>query len=189
MNVFAVIPAYNADNTIARVIHGCVKILPRENVIVVDDGSTDRTRSLVEQSGATIIVHQKNKGKGSALRSGFNTALKFNCDAVVTLDADMQHDPNYIHDFIKAAKENEDWGIIIGSRWRAGSKMPLDRRFSNKITSLMLSIRCGQKISDSQSGYRFLRKNVLENVNITESGFMAETEILIRMLKPMKLMI
>lgn len=180
MNLFAVIPAYNAENTIARVIHGCVAQMPRENIIVVDDGSSDRTRSLVEQSGATIIVHQTNRGKGAGLRSGFSASLKYGCDGVITLDADLQHDPASIPDFLEAAETNPEWGIIIGTRWRSGSKMPWDRRLSNKWTSIMLSLRTGQKISDSQSGYRFIRRDVIENVITKENGFMAETEILIR---------
>ena len=180
MNLFAVIPAYNAENTIARVIHGCVAQLPRENIIVVDDGSSDRTRQLVEQSGATIIVHQNNRGKGAGLRSGFSVALKNGCDGVITLDADLQHDPASIPKFIEAAEANPDWGIIIGTRWRSGSKMPWDRRLSNKLTSFMLSMRAGQKISDSQSGYRFIRRNVMENIITREDGFMAESELLIR---------
>ena len=109
MNLFAVIPAYNAENTIARVIHGCVAQLPRENIIVVDDGSSDKTRSLVEQSGATIIVHQNNRGKGAGLRSGFSVALKNGCDGVITLDADLQHDPASIPKFIEAAEANPEW--------------------------------------------------------------------------------
>jgi len=180
LNLFVVIPAYNADNTIARVIHGCVAQLPRENIIVVDDGSSDKTRQLVEQSGATIIVHQNNRGKGAGLRSGFSVALKNGCDGVITLDADLQHDPASIPKFIETAEANPEWGIIIGTRWRSGSDMPWERRFSNKLTSFMLSMRAGQKISDSQSGYRFIRRNVMENVITKEDGFMAESEILIR---------
>ena len=180
MNVFAVIPAFNADKNIARVIHGCIQHIPRENVIVVDDGSTDRTRRLVEQSGATVIVHDGNRGKGAALRSGFSTALKYDSDLVITLDADMQHDPKYLPDFIKAAEEHKDWDIIIGTRRRSGSDMPWDRRLSNKWTSILLSIRTGQKISDSQSGYRLIRQSVLENVMTKETGFIAESELLIK---------
>ena len=107
MNLFAVIPAFNADRTIARVIHGCVSIIPRENIIVIDDGSTDKTRSLVEQSGATILVHDNNRGKGAALRSGFGAALKYGCDAVITLDADLQHDPAYIPKFLELSENND----------------------------------------------------------------------------------
>ena len=180
MNIFALIPAYNADKHIARVIHGCVEHLPRENVIVVDDGSTDRTRSLIEQSGATVIVHDNNRGKGAALRSGFSVALKYKCDMVITLDADMQHDPKYLPEFIEAAEEHHDWDIIIGTRRRSGSEMPWDRRLSNKWTSILLSRRTGQKISDSQSGYRLIRRNVLENVVTKETGFIAESELLIK---------
>ena len=180
MNLFVIIPAYNAENTISRVIHGCLSFVPRENIIVVDDGSTDNTRNLVEQLGATIIVHDKNRGKGAALRSGFSAALKYGCDAVITLDADLQHDPTYIAMFLDMIKKREEWGIIIGTRWRSGSKMPLDRRVSNKLTSFLISIRTGQKISDSQSGYRFITRELLEKVVTNEKGFMAETEILIR---------
>ncbi len=180
MNIFALIPAFNAERTIARVIHGCISFVPRENIIVVDDGSTDETRSLVEQSGATIIVHDKNRGKGAALRSGFSAALKYNCDAVVTLDADLQHDPTYIVKFLDVSKKHVDWSIIIGSRWRHGTKMPLDRRLSNRLTSLLISIRTRQKIPDSQSGYRFIKRAVLEKVVTKENGFMAESELLIK---------
>lgn len=152
----------------------------RENIIVVDDGSTDKTRSLVEQSGATIIVHENNRGKGAALRSGFSTALKYGCDAVITLDADLQHDPTYIVKFTELLKKKDDFGIIIGSRWRSGTRMPLDRRLSNRITSFLLSIRTGQKIPDSQSGYRLITREVLEKIITNEDRFMAETELLIK---------
>ncbi len=180
MNLFAVIPAFNADRTIARVIHGCVSVIARENIIVIDDGSTDKTRSLVEQSGATILVHENNRGKGAALRSGFGAALKYGCDAVITLDADLQHDPAYIVKFLELTEKHEDWGIIIGSRWRSGTKMPLIRRLSNQITSFLISIRTGQKIPDSQSGYRLIKRNVLEKVMTNENRFMAETELLLK---------
>ena len=180
MNLFAIIPAYNAESTIARAIHGCLSFIPRENIIVIDDGSTDKTRSLVEQSGATIIVHDKNRGKGAALRSGFSAALKYDCDAVITLDADLQHDPTYIVKFLELLKKEADWGIIIGSRWRSDTKMPLDRRLSNRITSFLISLRTGQKIPDSQSGYRLLKREVLEKVTTTEDRFMAETELLLK---------
>jgi len=180
LNLFVIIPAFNADRTIAQVIHGCVSVVPRENIIVVDDGSTDKTRTLVEQSGATIIVHENNRGKGAALRSGFSAALKYGCDAVITLDADLQHDPTYIVKFLELIKKDEDWGIIIGSRWRSGTKMPLDRRLSNRITSFLISIRTGQKIPDSQSGYRLIKRDVLEKVVIKENRFMAETELLLK---------
>jgi len=180
LNLFVVIPAFNADRTIAQVIHGCVSVVQRENIIVVDDGSTDKTRTLVEQSGATIIVHENNRGKGAALRSGFSAALKYGCDAVITLDADLQHDPTYIVKFLELIKKDENWGIIIGSRWRSGTKMPLDRRLSNRITSFLISIRTGQKIPDSQSGYRLIKRDVLEKVVTKENRFMAETELLLK---------
>ncbi|MCH7819633.1 MAG: glycosyltransferase family 2 protein [Candidatus Marinimicrobia bacterium] len=180
LNLFVIIPAFNAERTIARVIHGCVSVVPRENIIVVDDGSTDKTRNLVEQSGATIIVHANNRGKGAALRSGFSAALKYGCEAVITLDADLQHDPNYIVQFVELLEKREDLGIVIGSRWRSGTKMPLDRRFSNSITSFLISIRTGQRIPDSQSGYRLIKRAVLEKVVTYEDRFMAETELLLK---------
>lgn len=126
-NICAVIPAYNAERTIKILIERVKKFIPLEDIVVVDDGSTDMTSEIALGCGANVLKHAKNYGKGKALKTGFKFAILKNYDAVLTLDADLQHDPDEIPKLID--KFSEGFDIVIGNRMKNLKSMPVERIF------------------------------------------------------------
>lgn len=176
MKVCAVIPAYNEADQISNVIRGILPIVSR--VIVVDDGSKDRTEEIAKKAGAVVKKHPKNLGKGAAIETGIKAALNSDCDAFILMDADAQHDWEEIPLFVKKMKQSKA-GIVIGNRMRDTQKMPLIRKWTNQFTSWVVSKLCRQKIEDSQCGFRLVSKKVVEDVDLSLSRFDAESEFLI----------
>lgn len=176
--VIALIPAFNEETRITAVIKGTQQYLP---VWVVDDGSVDQTARVASQAGAEVISYMPNRGKGAALRVGFLKALEFGADAVITLDADGQHDPEEIPQFLKTYKLKNP-AMIIGAR--DFSKMPFTRKLANTIGRKLLSWAAGQEIRDNQSGFRLIRRDLMEAMlESEESGFEFEVEMVITCLK------
>lgn len=178
--IYIVIPAYNAAPHLKSVLPQLRQFVPTHQIIMVNDGSTDQTADLI--LGHTNILyheHSKNQGKGQALQSGFQLALdQPDLRAVITLDADGQHEPHFIPAFIKLYNQR-NFDLIIGARSRNLSAMPVHRIMSNSITSLMLSLRSGVSIRDSQSGFRLIDKQILASVKTKFSGYQAETELVL----------
>jgi glycosyltransferase involved in cell wall biosynthesis len=178
--IAVLIPAFNAAETLAGVLSQVRAFFPAESIVVVDDGSTDTTASIARSAGAHVIQHGSNRGKGAALRSGFEYLLKKTaCECVLTLDADFQHDPSEIPNFL-ARWNGGNADVILGHRKRLGSAMPIHRVMSNAITSFLVSARAGVEIKDSQCGYRCISREVLSAVKFVSDGFEAETEILVK---------
>jgi glycosyltransferase involved in cell wall biosynthesis len=173
------IPAYNASLTISELIEKTSEFVNKNNIVVVDDGSQDQTFTIAQRTGAVVLKHERNKGKGEALKTGFKYALEKNFEAILTIDADLQHDPSSIVDFLKKTSENFN-GIIIGTRDIHLKKMPLARWLSNSLTSVILSILSGQTIRDSQSGYRLISTQVLKKVKLKAKKYDLESEILVK---------
>lgn len=179
MNKIAVIiPAYNAGTTIAELIERTSRFVDREDIVIIDDGSCDQTSEIAGGTGAVILRHEANRGKGEALMTGFRYAEKRDYPAVITLDADLQHDPECIPDFIRRASGFS--GIIIGTRRRNLKIMPFGRWLSNTLTSAIVSVLAGQSIRDSQSGYRLITAQVLKRVKLDSRRYDLESEILIK---------
>ena len=174
MRICVIIPAYNEAENIGAVVAGARRFI--EDVAVVDDGSTDDTAARARQAGAILLEHKVNQGKGEALKTGFDYALEKNYDAVITLDADGQHDPDEIPQFIKVAEEAD---VVVGTRARQRAGMPLIRRATNTISSWILSGLAGQRLTDTQSGYRLIKARVLRTAKTKTTGFEAESEILL----------
>ena len=174
--VCAVIPAYNEARHIAQVVTGVRRQLP--DVVVVDDGSRDDTAERAAQAGAHVIRHPRNQGKGGALQTAFDYATDRGYDAVIALDADGQHDPAEIPRFLAALACGRG-DIILGSRMADPRGMPWLRRWTNRTTSVILSRLSGQRIQDSQSGYKAILVEVLRHVRPTGAGFDAESEFLV----------
>ncbi|MCK4310136.1 MAG: glycosyltransferase family 2 protein [Methanomicrobia archaeon] len=172
MKILALIPAYNEAEKIGKVVKETLQYC---DVLVVDDGSIDTTGKIAEESGAFVVTHEKNRGKGDALITGFTYALKNGYESIITLDADGQHDPSEIPKFLKKV---DTYDIVIGVR--GFREMPFPRKISNTITTLLLSLRTRQKIGDSQSGYRMIKTDVLRGLNFKTGGFILESELLIR---------
>lgn len=177
MKICLLIPAYNEARTIGQVVSEARKVI--EYVVVVDDGSRDNTAQLAEDSGAVVIKHPVNRGKGAALRTGFQHVLDHGYDALITMDSDGQHDVNDIPGFLEAFSKTGS-GIIIGSRMQDISTMPAIRKFTNKFTSFVGSLLAHQKIKDSQSGFRLISSDVLRAVELETTGYEMESEILIK---------
>jgi glycosyltransferase involved in cell wall biosynthesis len=173
--VIALIPGYQAGPRIAAVVAAARQHLP---VVVVDDGSTDDTAIQAEAAGATVIRQVPNQGKGVALREGFRHALAQGVDAVVTLDADGQHDPAEIPRFL-AAFEAARPELIVGRR--DFRRMPPVRRVSNTIGGLILSAAVGRAIPDNQSGFRLVGPRLMAALlESDEDGFAFEVEMIAR---------
>jgi len=179
MKVAAVIPAYNAGAPLAEVVRRTASEVGPENVIVVDDGSDDDSCAPDRLRGVTCITHRANLGKGAALRTGFREALERDVEAVVTLDADGQHDPAHIRDLVEEA-ESSDGDIVIGSRMANVGRMPWLRRLTNRTTSYLVSRLAGQRIEDSQSGFRLVRTRALKVLELKTEHYETESEMLIQ---------
>ncbi len=170
----ALIPAYNEAQRVTPVILGALRYLP---VLVVDDGSRDETVAVAEATGATVLRQVPNQGKGAALRAGLRWGLVQGYDAILTLDADGQHDPAEIPSFLaqQAASQPD---LLIGCR--DFSQMPFTRRAANTLGRWSFSWALGQRVEDNQSGYRLLSRRMAEAVlDSQEHGFEFEVEMIV----------
>ncbi len=174
--ICVVIPVYNEVEYLDELIH---KVTPHvSKIICIDDGSTDGSHELLDaKSEVELITNSKNYGKGFALRVGLQKAIDSGYDFIVTLDGDLQHVPELIPEFVNALK---NYDVVVGNRLHTLKGMPLQRIVSNKLTSWLLSKKVGQKIKDSQSGYRAFKRDVVKDILPIETGFEAETEMLIK---------
>jgi glycosyltransferase involved in cell wall biosynthesis len=173
--IVALIPAYQEGPRIGAVVEAARVHLP---VIVIDDGSTDDTAEAAQAAGATVIRQLPNAGKGAALRTGFGHALERGCAAVVTLDADGQHDPAEIPSFVDAFRARRP-ELVIGRR--AFDEMPAVRRLSNTLGGLTLSAALGRNVPDNQSGFRLIGRVLMRSMlESDESGFEFEVEMIAR---------
>jgi glycosyltransferase involved in cell wall biosynthesis len=172
-DVLALIPAYEAGPRVAGVVLGATAYLP---ALVVDDGSSDDTAARAKSAGATVLMQRPNQGKGAALRAGFRWALDRDVDAVLTLDADGQHDPAEIPTFLDAFERTKA-DLIIGRRDFA--RMPPVRRLANRLGGVAMSWAAGRHIPDNQSGYRLLSRRLIEALATSgEAGFEYEIEMI-----------
>lgn len=170
-----VIPALNTATTIGVLVRR-VKHLGFD-VIVVDDGSRDQTAAVASGQGALVISHLRNKGKGRALRTAFEYALRSGYEGVITMDSDGQHDPKDILPLVRAG-ELQHAGIAVGNRLTEGAPMPPVRWWTNHLMSAIVSAVARQSIADSQCGFRFIRAEVLSDVSLRARRFDLETELL-----------
>lgn len=175
--ICVLLPAFNEAQNIQKVIQEIRTIV--EDVVVVDDGSRDETAQLARRAGAVVISHKRNQGKGAALKTGFNYVLEKGYHGVITMDADGQHLPGEIKDFLPCI-ETEDPDILLGSRMHDPKGMPLDRLWTNLFTSWLISRRAGQKIEDCQSGFRYISSRVLQKTELATRTFDTEPELLMR---------
>jgi len=174
-NIFIIIPTYNEARTIGSIVGHLDQRGFR--VIVVDDGSRDRTVIDANRSGAELIVHVKNSGKGCCIREGMEHALKNGCEAVITMDGDGQHSLADIDKFIDEYRKSEA-DVIVGNRLHNPRRMPLIRRCTNRFMSFMISFLIAQKVDDSQCGYRLISRKAMETMALRTTKYEIESEIL-----------
>jgi hypothetical protein len=184
LEVLVAIPAYNEESSIAEVVRDS---LPHaDEVVVVDDGSSDDTVRLAEEAGATVIQHDANRGYGGALKTAFTEASRCHAEHLVVLDGDGQHDPS---DIVTLVTAQQDTGseIVIGSRSVSGSEtdMPLYRRFGfgvvNILTNLSMGVaRSRSRVADTQSGFRVYNSTAISSLADEDIGdnMSASTDIL-----------
>lgn len=173
-----VIPAYNAARTVTDVVQRARRAVPEAAVIVVDDGSSDDTASRARQAGAQVERHEGNQGKGRALATGLAAAAALGGPRfVVTLDADGQHPPEEIPRLLEPLEAGRA-DLVIGARRRSASAMPPHRRFTNWLSSSLVSRAIGQGVPDSQSGFRAMTREVATSVWCTGTRYEFETEFL-----------
>ncbi len=177
-NFCVLIPAYREQGRIGQVVEKARRYTP--HVIVVDDGSDDRTAEEAEKAGAIILRHPVNRGKGAALRTGFDVVARQNVEFVITLDGDGQHDPEDIPAFV-AAFQQQRHPVVVGNRMDHCEPMPRVRRWTNRFMSWLLSRRMGQRVPDTQSGFRLYRADILPYVSTESDRFAAESEVLLNM--------
>jgi len=174
------IPAYNAQETLGFVLK---KIEPLKiDTVVVDDGSSDETKRVALENGAQLLEHPLNLGKGAALRTGFQSILQKDYQVIITLDADGQHEPSEIPSLLKIFQSVKP-DILIASRAAEFGKMTFLRRFWNRLGVKAVARLCHSDITDSQSGFRLIRREVLKEVDLSTSRFETEMELLMNACK------
>lgn len=176
MKTLIIIPAYNCADSLERVITA-LKQNPGPDILVVDDGSTDNCSQIIDRSGLPLIRHERNRGKGAALISGFRYAKEHDYATVISMDGDSQHPADLIPEFLALHKHYPD-AVLLGERKRSPS-MPLTRRLSNSISAFLISKRIRRKIYDAQCGFRLIPLKHLKDPLPRRPGFIFESELLI----------
>ncbi|MFA6550896.1 MAG: glycosyltransferase family 2 protein [Candidatus Gracilibacteria bacterium] len=169
MKTFIVIPAYNEAKTVSRAVHD-LKTHGYRNIIVVDDGSSDKTFEEAERGGAIAIKHVINCGVGAATQTGIDFALKNGADAIVTFDADCQHFANDIENLIEPILKRK-YDVVIGSRFLNKQKVPFGRKMFNKIGNILTYLISGIYSTDSQSGIKVFSREAAKKIRITANRF------------------
>lgn len=177
MKLLIIIPSFNEEKMVRKVINKCLKY--SKYVLAINDGSEDNTLKEINKTKAICLNNIINKGKGYCLKKGFTYSYENKFDIVITIDADGQHDPDYIPIFLKEIQKG--YGIIMGVRQRKGSDMPYTKRASNFILSLIFSILSKRWFKDSQSGYRAIKVSILKDLKLESNRYGTESEILIKL--------
>lgn len=177
-NYLVIMPAWNESVHIGNLVRELTHM--HLNVLVVDDGSSDRTADIAEKAGAVTIRHRVNQGKGQSLADGFRYAADEGYDAVVTMDADGQHDPRDVLRFFDIYNRT-GIPVLVGNRMHDRHRMPLIRRVTNQTMSRILNRKMRQFVADTQNGFRLYQTDVVMMVIPEATGFAAESEILIKL--------
>ena len=175
MKTILIIPAFNEQNAIGEIIEKSFQYV--DDILVVDDGSSDNTYSIVKKTDALIIRHETNLGKGVALKDAFNYIKDY--DIVVTIDGDGQHNPSEIPKLIKPIKEGKA-DLVNGSRYLDGfdDDTPAYRRVGQRVLDIATNITSGTKVTDSQSGFRSFKGDTIKYYRFRDTGFGIESEML-----------
>jgi len=184
MRVAAVVPAYQAEATIADVV-GSLRDAWRSlgerdaGVVVVDDGSTDATAAQARTAGADVVVHERNRGKGAALCSGFARAVELGARAAVSVDADGQHPASQA--LLVAQADFPREALILGVRDMKRAGAPRANRFSNRFSNLFLSWFSGRPLTDTQCGLRRYPLPETLELGLRSTGYEFESEVILHM--------
>lgn len=172
--IIAAIPAYNEERHIEEIVTKTLQYV--DEVIVVDDGSTDRTGERAERAGAIVIKHDINMGKGVGINTAFKTAREINPVAMVLLDADGQHNPEEIPRLLDPVL-NKRADMVVGSRFLANNHIPKYRMLGQTVLNITTNLGSGIKLTDTQSGFRAFSRKAIERMALKETGFAVESEM------------
>lgn len=171
-----IVPVYNNVGTINGVVQRILRFC--QDVIVVDDGSTDGSSDSLEDLGAVVVRYEKNRGKGYALKTGFKEAKARGFERAITIDADGQHFPEDIPAFAAEAKKHPD-AMLVGSRNLRMENMPGGNTFANKFSNFWFRLQTGVNLPDTQSGFRLYQLNRIGKLHLLTSRYEAELELLV----------
>lgn len=173
--IVALLPSYNEEVAIGSIILRTKKYV--DDIIVIDDGSYDKTSEIAKLAGVNLIRHKTNLGKGAALKTGFEASKNY--DIIITIDSDAQHNPDEIPKLIQPIL-NDEADIVNGSRYINGTdeNTPSYRRVGQKVLDTATNVSTGLNLTDSQSGFRAFSKKTLNVFNFDDDGFGVESEML-----------
>lgn len=176
MKICVLIPSFNEEKTIGWLVRSVREL--GHDVIVIDDGSMDHTAKMAQEAGAEVIINEQNMGKGASLRKAFKILIGRSLDAAVVMDGDGQHLPGDLSRFVSRFAETGS-GVIVGNRMEKATGMPLVRWVTNAFMSYFISKKCGQRVPDTQCGYRLISMEVLRALELETENFEIESEILL----------
>jgi glycosyltransferase involved in cell wall biosynthesis len=162
--VLVAVPAYNEEATIDKIVSRVRESMPDFDLLVVNDGSRDKTRQILENLGVATATHLCNLGYARAIQTAIKYALACDYETLITLDADGQHHPEQVLK-IYAESVTHGWDVLIGSRYvgtKDYSQTPLGRRLGMQLFSLLVKLTSGQRVYDTSSGLKVMRRNVFE---------------------------
>lgn len=180
LNICVLLPTYNNAATLKRVIDGILQYTP--HLIIVNDGATDKTSTILTAYKKVEQIHlPKNKGKGNALRIGFQKAISLGYDYAITIDSDGQHFPSDIPVFVnELKKETQKSVLLIGSRNMGQDSVPKKSSFGNKFSNFWFWIETGIKLQDTQSGFRLYPLNEYKKLTVFTTKFEFEIEVIVK---------
>lgn len=190
MKLSVVVPVYNEKTTVKEIINRIKAVDLDKEIILVDDGSTDGTREVLKElegGNIRIFFNKKNQGKGAALRTGFSKATG---DYVIVQDADLEYDPQDYHKLLRLINSGEV-KIVYGSRFMGKRKRDVYKKgnmlflhlLANKILTFVTNILYGAKLTDMETCYKLIPREVIQTINIRSNGFNFEPEITAKLLK------
>lgn len=175
LDIIAAIPCFNEELFIGSVVLKAKDYV--DQVIVIDDGSTDKTALVAEKAGAAVIKHDSNQGKGAAVSTAFEHARETGCRALVLLDGDGQHEPAYIPSLVKPVLDGEA-DMVVGSRFlEIKSSVPGYRILGHRLLTFLTNLGSRVKLTDSQSGFRAFSSKAIEALSFAEEGLSVESEM------------
>ncbi|MHC4628057.1 MAG: glycosyltransferase family 2 protein [Planctomycetota bacterium] len=176
-SVLVLIPAYNAALHLPELISRLSQYVCSDNLLIVNDGSTDGTLDIIREQEVNYICFSQNKGKGAALMAGFEHAVKCGYRSVLTLDADLQHLPEEVCRFYAV---DDGRHVVVGTRRMSLRNMPFDRWLTNNLTSIIISIFSRARVRDSQSGFRLIPTRLLRAISLKTVDYDFESEMLFK---------